>query len=100
MQGNYTFYAFNVNGHTVAIYNTPAEALDELEYRLKECDTDEYSIEPIDGIWRMLERMGDFDDRYDDDWMEEVVMTASRLIMEKNEKPDSKKTSPEKQTAT
>ena len=96
MGNDFVFYAFNVNGHTAAVFNTSDEALDELSIRLSESDIDEYGIEPIDGIWRLLERMSDFEDRYDDDWMENVVRMASNMISEKKKVANRKKTTPEK----
>lgn len=97
MGNDFVFYAFNVNGHTAAIFNTSKEALDELSIRLSECDDEEYGIEPIDGIWKMLERMSDFEDRYDDDWMENVIRMASEMISEKkSEFADRKRINSEK----
>ena len=96
MENNYMFYAFNVNGHTVSIFNTSEEALEELSNRLSEDDSDEYGIEPIDGIWRLLERLSDFEDRYNDDWMENVVLEVGSMIFEKQDLADQKKTTPEK----
>lgn len=96
MGPDYTFYAFNEDGHTCAIFGTPEEALDELTSRLSDCITAEYGIEPIEGIWKLLERMSDFEDRYDDDWMENVIRMVSTMIMEKMDIADRKKTTPEK----
>lgn len=95
MSENYTFYAFNVNGHTATIFSTPEEALDELTMRLKEDDSDTYAIEPIDGIFRTLERMADFDGRYDDVWMEVVIQKVCQMVFNKNELAESKGTLPE-----
>ena len=96
MGNDFVFYAFNVNGHTAAIFNTSEEALEELSIRLSESDIDEYGIEPIDGIWKMLERMSEFEDRYDDDWMENVVRMAHQMISDKKVVADRKKSSSEK----
>lgn len=97
MENDYVFYAVNVNGHTAAIFNTSEEALEELTERLTDYDSAEYGIEPIDGIWKMLERMGDFEDRYDDDWMEDVVHTANAMISrKKTELADRKRITSEK----
>ncbi len=91
----YMFYAFNVNGRTHCIFNSSEEALAELSTWLKEDDSDAYGIEPIEGIWRMLERYGNFEDRYDDSWMKEVLRVTCNMIFnksgtgekEKSEKP-------------
>lgn len=90
----YTFYAFNVNGHTACIFDSSEEALAELTERIKEDDSDAYGIEPIEGIWRMLERYSNFEDRYDDRWMEQVVQSVCQMIFNKSDAGEKKK--PEK----
>lgn len=94
MSEHYTFYAFNVNGYTAAVFKTSDEALAELSIRLREDDSDSYAIEPIDGIWRMLERIADFDGRDDDRWMEEVLRQASEMVFDKKAQANSKDTPP------
>lgn len=91
---HYTFYAFVVNGHTAAIYRHADEALDELTHRLKEDSTDAYGIEPIEGIWKMLERLSEFEDRSDDMWMENVICMASKMIFDDSDKEQQLETKP------
>ena len=88
---HYMFYAFNVNGNTVIIFSTPEEALDELSIRLKEDDSDAYEIEPIKGIWYMLERLSNFEDRYNDRWMEDVLQLACQMVFNKSGIGEKKK---------
>lgn len=95
MSEHYTFYAFNANGHTAAVFKTSEEALEELSMRLREDDSDSYAIEPIDGIWRMLERIADFDGRDNDSWMEDVLQIACQMVFDKKELASSKETPPE-----
>lgn len=96
MDDNYMFYAFNVNGHTAAIYTTSEEALDELYIRIKESDLDIYGIEPIEGIWHTLERLADFESRSDDEWMENVIYMMGSMIEKKKEDMNLKKNPPKK----
>jgi hypothetical protein len=91
MNDNYVFYAFKVNGHTAAVLNTPEEALDALSIRLKEDASDIYTIEPIDGIFRMMERIADFEGRYDDIWMEDAIQIACQMLFDKRKLMDAKK---------
>ena len=99
-QDKYTFYALNVNGYTAAIYASRDEALSELTIRFKEDDSDRYEIEPLNGIWRMLVRLSNFEDREDDPWMINVVSQVSTLIRVAQELSKTKtKDSPQKQTA-
>ena len=81
----YSFYALNVNGHTSSLFPEREEALDELVMRVNEDDTDTYEIERIDGIWNMLARYSDFEDRYDDEWMEEVLRVTCQMIFDKED---------------
>lgn len=95
---HYMFYAFNVNGHTAYIFDSAEEALAELSTRLKEDDTDAYEIEPIEGIWRMLERYSNFEDRYNDQWMEEVVQVVCESIFNRSDTEKKKSEKPPKET--
>lgn len=98
-KGHYVFYAFNVNGRTHYIFDSAEEALAELSTWLKEDDSDAYEIEPIEGIWRMLERYGNFEDRYDDSWMEQVLQTVCQMIFNKSGIGEKEKTEkPPKET--
>ena len=75
----FKFFAMRVNGLDAALFVTADEALEAIGEHLAVSDEDRYGIEPVDGIYELIHRMGAFED-YDDDWMEEVLEATTHMV--------------------
>ena len=85
MKQKMVFYAVNTNSHTSSIHVSKDEALEEVARRLDEDDTDNYEIERIDSIWAMVTRFVYFEDKADNEWVEEVLMRSLDMIKKSKE---------------
>lgn len=93
------FFAVQINGRDAVLVSTPQEALEVIEDHLAIDDEDTYSIERVDGIYDLIQRMGAFEG-YSDDWMEEVLETTNFMVerakeLEKKEAEEKKEVSDE-----
>ena len=88
MNEDYMFYALNVDGRTLDVFKTPTDAINELSEQMYTIDSLVYEIEPLDSIWKMLERLSDINDRYDDEWMKKVLRIASAMVFGDDELHD------------
>lgn len=73
------FFAVQINGRDAVLVSTSQEALEVIEDHLAIDDGDTYSIERVDGIYDLIQRMGAFEG-YSDDWMEEVLETTTFMV--------------------
>ena len=84
------FFVMRVNGLDSALFVTAEEALEAIGDHLEICDEDTYAIEPVDGIFELIRRMGAFED-YDDEWMEVVLETTTGMVATAKKKRDDAK---------
>ena len=67
-----TFYAVMINGQDASLFTTAEDAISELGENFDETGDDTYAIQPIKGIWELLERYGAFEN-YSDDWLLDIL---------------------------
>lgn len=79
---SYVFYALTVNDHDASLHITAEDAVEELSLRIADCDDEDYGIEPVRGIWNLIQRLGAFEG-YADYWMEDALSIAHDMVRSK-----------------
>ena len=86
---SYVFYALTVNDHDASIHLTAEEAVEELSFKIADCDDEDYGIEPVRGIWNLIKRLGAFEG-YADYWMEDALSIAYDMVQSKKDLENKK----------